>query len=233
MAIAYDNGVFYDNAGWTTTPPAQSLAVGSGSDRVLLVFVGYYDRTQSVTAITYGGVALTLRRRYENGSAAATQEVWRLIAPASGTADIAVTMSGSSTNGIHIYGMAFTGVDQTTPIEADNPDATTVVTGSHTEHDTTITTVSTDAWLASGFLAGSADRTADSGQTERSDGASGAAFTNGPMGAAGSKAEECSFPSFGAATNYMAVALAPAAGASFQAAWARGANQFTGGGMVA
>lgn len=88
--------------------------VGSGSNRALYVFAvcpnsGDYLATATVT---YGGVSM--------GAAIASAltasnylYVWRLLAPASGTANIVITPSSSAY--IHAFGVSMSGVDQTTP----------------------------------------------------------------------------------------------------------------------
>jgi len=90
-----------------------SHTVGAGSNRVLVVGVSNRDGTRTVSTVTYGGVALT-RIGLQNGAGTANRvELWRLIAPATGTANIIVTLSGSTET---VAGaVSYTGVDQTTP----------------------------------------------------------------------------------------------------------------------
>jgi hypothetical protein len=72
----------------------------SGANRILFVVTAKMSNTGSsgnVTAVTYGGVALTLWRTDQvlSGANAGQARLWYLIAPAAGTANIVVTHSGS------------------------------------------------------------------------------------------------------------------------------------------
>jgi hypothetical protein len=107
--------VYFDN--WSTSAYEATLStynwshtVGTNNNRLLLVGVSIFA-TGSVTAITYGGIALTKLRSDDGGIY--RSELWYLIAPASGTASIAVTLSASLTS--IAGGASWWGVDQTTP----------------------------------------------------------------------------------------------------------------------
>jgi hypothetical protein len=88
----------------------------SASDRLLLVGVSM-DSTggRTVTSVTYGGQSLTLVGAQAGGANPVRVEIWRLINPASGTANVVVNLSGS-TDGVSVGATTFTGVDQTTPL---------------------------------------------------------------------------------------------------------------------
>lgn len=97
----------------TTSPITVSHTTGTGSDRLMLVGVSTRDRT--VSSVTYGGTALTLvGAQTSNGNAKTA--IYRLIAPASGTANVVVTLSGNPGKGAVVGVMTFTGVNQTTPL---------------------------------------------------------------------------------------------------------------------
>lgn len=66
----------------------------SGTQRALVVAVGMLAPGQTVTGITYNGVALTLVNTESLGGVGRL-EFWQLLAPATGAHTIAVTLSGS------------------------------------------------------------------------------------------------------------------------------------------
>lgn len=83
----------------------------TGNARVLVVSVELFSVAQTVTGITYNGVALTLLGAQTTVSSVGRMEMWGLIAPATGAHSIAVTLSGS----IASCGTAvsLTGINQT------------------------------------------------------------------------------------------------------------------------
>jgi hypothetical protein len=97
------------DAGRFTSSFSFTHTVGSGPTRLLIVAVIDGNRSSSVTALTYGGVNLTkIDRAVGTGVAA---ELWRLIAPVSGTNAIALTMSNNQDRPI-ATAISYTGVDQ-------------------------------------------------------------------------------------------------------------------------
>lgn len=84
------------------------------SNRILLVGVGIFA-TGSVTGITYNGVALTKIRSDVSGIY--RSELWQLIAPATGTNSVAVTLSASLTS--IAAAVSYFNADQTA-IDANN-----------------------------------------------------------------------------------------------------------------
>lgn len=104
-----------NNVSTSTTSGATSLTwshtVNSGSDRLLIVSLSLSDAAGSVASVTYGGTALTLVGRYSNNHRV---EMWRLVAPAVGTANI-VANFGTSTAAVGAA-ITFNGVLQTTPL---------------------------------------------------------------------------------------------------------------------
>lgn len=71
----------------------------------------------TVSGITYNGVALTFVTS-EHPSNVIGVEIWRLLAPATGSNTIEITMS-SSVAIIEGFGVSYTGVHQTTPTGTD------------------------------------------------------------------------------------------------------------------
>lgn len=140
MAIALDNTSSGRNSTGNITV---SHVVGSGSNRVLYVKTSAQDSNHAnlpVTGITYGGVALT-KVRHDEATGNNRTEIWRLIAPAVGTANIVVTFTGSIGEAACI-GISLTGVDQTTPTDANNG-----ATGNSSGPSVSITSVTDNAWF--------------------------------------------------------------------------------------
>lgn len=95
----------------TGTSLTVSHTIASQSNRYLLASVAMRSG-QTVSSVAYNSVALTQRRREDTGVGAAT-EVWDLVAPSVGTANIVFTFSADTSavgGGLSAYG-----VDQTTP----------------------------------------------------------------------------------------------------------------------
>ena len=101
------SSVNVNNLSWTHT-------VGAGANRILIVGISYRDGNVSSTSVTYGGVALILIGAQNAGGNQNRTELWYLLAPSSGTANVAVLMSASKK--IDAASVSFTGVSQTTPL---------------------------------------------------------------------------------------------------------------------
>lgn len=88
--------------------------VGSGSNRILVVGVSLRKKDRPVTGITYGGIGgFVFAGAAERSDADHRVEIWYKVAPAVGTALIAITLTGD----VEVVGGAasFTGVHQTVP----------------------------------------------------------------------------------------------------------------------
>jgi hypothetical protein len=103
------------------TPPRTSLTIGhttSGSNRLMLVGVSIHNYAgETVGGITYNGVPLTLVGSRANATDARV-EIWRLIAPATGTHDVVITFSSELSSHARAGVVTFSGVNQTTPLGA-------------------------------------------------------------------------------------------------------------------
>ena len=88
-----------------------SHPVSSGNNRILIVGIALADNSQTVSSITYGGVALT---RITTSVARNTVDLWRLVAPTVGTANIVANWTGNKD--MAGWSGTFTNVDQTNPI---------------------------------------------------------------------------------------------------------------------
>ena len=112
LAIAID-------ATFTGTSTGGSLSVShttAGRNRLMLVGVSInLAGANSVSAMTYNGASLSLVGTRTSGDA--RTEIWSLVAPAVGTSNVSITVSGTS-DGVTAGVMTFTGVDQTTPLGA-------------------------------------------------------------------------------------------------------------------
>jgi uncharacterized repeat protein (TIGR01451 family) len=99
----------------TNTTFTFAHTVGIGADRVLIVGVSVYNSNKTVTACTYGGTALTRLGFLDGGSGSNDRrmEMWRLVNPPAGTANVVVTFSSSAK--AVIGAVSFFGVNQTTP----------------------------------------------------------------------------------------------------------------------
>ncbi|EMI15641.1 Laminin G, subdomain protein 2 domain protein [Rhodopirellula maiorica SM1] len=110
----------------------------SGTNRLMLVGVSLNQAAgETVTSVTYGSQNLTLVGVEENGDARI--EIWSLVAPDIGTANVQVNFSGT-TDGNTVGVTTFTGVDQSTPLgtfasnsAASGGTATTTVTSAADE----------------------------------------------------------------------------------------------------
>src|SRR5436190_3472693 len=90
-----------------------SHTVASGTDR-LLVVSGAASSGTGVTSVTYGCQALTLLdSATSGGGGAAKSQLWYLVAPAQGTANVVVNVNQSASFGASAT--TFFGVDQTQP----------------------------------------------------------------------------------------------------------------------
>ncbi len=88
----------------------------SGTDRLMLVGISHNpNNDEIVSSITYNGTALTLvgSATYSNDTRA---EIWRLVAPDTGTHDVVITFSANMSYGAVADVMTFTEVNQTTPL---------------------------------------------------------------------------------------------------------------------
>jgi hypothetical protein len=145
--------------------------------------------SQTVNGITYATQPLTLIRAQSNGTSIRS-ELWYLLDPPTGTADVEVTFSASARAAGGA--ISLTGVDQTTPIEANN-----AATGNSavTLPSVNVATVTNNAWVvdALGHRL-NPTVTVGAGQTSRwtnttgggpINGAGGAGSTEGPTSPAG------------------------------------------------
>jgi len=93
-----------------------SHTTGSGSDRLMLVGVSINNNNnETVTSVTYNGTGLTKVGEINNSNDART-EIWRLIAPNTGTHNVVITFSATLNQEAVAGVVTFNGVDQTAPL---------------------------------------------------------------------------------------------------------------------
>jgi uncharacterized repeat protein (TIGR01451 family) len=142
-----------------------SHTTGSGSNRFMLVGISYEDDNTAglaVSGVTYAGQALTFVGR-QTSPQEVVCEIWRLVNPPSGAANVVVSVAGSGTgDGLYAGAITYTGVHQTTPLG-------TLATASNTSTTASATVSSAANELVFGVLALDDGRTATNagGQTER------------------------------------------------------------------
>ena len=162
----------------------------SGANRVLIVGVIIRNSSsETVTSVTYSGVAMSLVAAQSNGTSVRA-ELWQLVAPQTGAHNIVATIAPGTA--MACGAMSFTGVNQTTPIDATNSN-----TGTSATPTVTVTTVTNHAWLVdtlafrSSGTPGNPTGTAGSGQTQRwsgyfeADPVRGKGSSEGPQASAG------------------------------------------------
>lgn len=112
--VASMNTISTNSSSSSLTTGASSLTwshtVASGSDRVLIVGLSVEDTGDTVTSVTYGGTPLSLLGTRVGNQ---TVEMWSLVAPAVGSANVVANFSGTA----QVVGGAasFNGVHQSTP----------------------------------------------------------------------------------------------------------------------
>jgi len=97
----------------TVTSLTWAHATNANPDRLLIVGVTLGDNTKTITGITYSGVALT-RFAGQNCSTTCRVELWYLVAPPVGVANVVISLSGPSI--LNAGASTYYNVDPTTPV---------------------------------------------------------------------------------------------------------------------
>lgn len=190
-AIGYDTSV-EDADACVTASSASWSHTSTGSELVMLAgatMQSATDANRDITALTYNGASLISVRRDNNDATDLTSEVWYMAAPDTGSA-LTVSVTFVDTTTACGYSITLTGVDQSSPLDAQNGTTATDATSI----STAVTTVADNAWVIdivakqeNGFCTG---LSAGAGQTERqvSNAAAvdGGLSTEGPQTPAGS-----------------------------------------------
>jgi hypothetical protein len=148
------NATNQGNANWNLNIPAST-------NRLLVVGVSIRNNaSQTVSQVRYDGIALT-RVGFLNNGTSARVEIWRLINPPTGNRQVDVIMSAAAS---FVGGaISFSGVDQTTPIEASN-----FASGNSATASVTVTTLRSGAWVVDTLATANANSVAvGANQTRR------------------------------------------------------------------
>lgn len=139
--IQTDGGIIHDTSSFqVSSGTTLSHTVGNFSNRLLLVAV---STSGSVSAVTYNGVSMTLVTSKTDAQSHIIY-LYKLVAPAVGTANISVT----GTSIVGITGTSYYNVDQTNPL-----DVTTSDTSNSSAVTSSITTTSQGSLIHSTLLA--------------------------------------------------------------------------------
>jgi hypothetical protein len=175
----------------TTTSNTFSFTVPSITNGILLVGNSVNESNpanRAITGITYNGVALTKIDAMDTGAGSTRTELWYLINPPAGTANIVITYSGTGAPGGRRMGvLCLSGVDQSNPINASNK-----ASGSTSSATVSVTPTTDNCWVVASACA-QAVLTESGGNTERwysnvSSTNNGAGGTKGPISPAAATA---------------------------------------------
>lgn len=180
--IAIDNVSTASGANSNVNTLSWSHTVRSGQNGILIVALSQRDGTTATTGVWYGGTLLTqIGGQAATGSQSRT-DLWYMLAPPAGTANIFVALLTSKR--IVASAISFTGVNQTTPlgtfVGATGQSTTATVNVSSKPGELVLDTVTTsgDANIL----------TANAGQTERWDLFSGTGDLNNVRGGGSTEA---------------------------------------------
>ena len=117
--VDFESSASTNDTGMTITLPG--FTVADVSDRLLVVGISTKSLNGLVTGVTYGGQSLTQEIKVNQAIAStsgAHSEIWSLVAPSAGTADVVVTLNQSvqAVVGATLY----SNVDQSDPIGVSN-----------------------------------------------------------------------------------------------------------------
>ncbi len=214
--IAFVTAVDGGNNGGSTTSLTFSIDVGSGSDRGLAVGLtgGTGVEGDDISSVTFNGVGMTLVNKVlgpgSGGGAGRWVYLYALHAPSTGSHSVVVT-AGSS-HYLIATATAYTGVFQSSTLDASATGTTSAATDTVT---TAVTSVTDNAWMIAvrNAYASGAFPTAGTGSTRREYdhalGANGIFDSNGVIHPAGS---------YSMSTTYGSTTLI--GNAQVQAAWA-------------
>jgi len=107
------------NTATNGTTLVKSITIGNNNNRILIVSTGAYNLHPTVSGVTLGSQNFVKAISASHSSHAFKTELWYLINPTVGTADITVTWSGTAGRR-GITGTSFYNVDQSSPIGVTN-----------------------------------------------------------------------------------------------------------------
>ena len=164
MALSLD-GTTTDSQATVSAGDSFSHTTPSGSDLALVVAISSADASpDKVTSVEYNGTAMTLEVEYDTSSGDGFSQVWSLANPSTGSNSVEYATVTGAISDVAAVAYSFSGVDQTTPIDATASNRTT------TSPSVSVTTNSADSWLVASMVSEQSlpDRlSADSPATER------------------------------------------------------------------
>lgn len=101
-------------------PNVIPLTIGTGTNRALFVAISAPAATDLITGVTWNGIPMTRQFAYVPGYANSCLWVYKLMNPTSGLHDVVISSSPLATG--WAYAIAFSDIDQTTPVYTDNSD---------------------------------------------------------------------------------------------------------------
>lgn len=157
----------------------------TGSNLYLTVGISMLSLAQTVSGITYNSVAMTFLGAQNSVSGAARVELWGLVAPATGSNTIAVTLTGAIASAGNAS--SYAGVHQTSPTESFNSAQATNVGAA--DATVNVTTVANNDWCVDILATDDTAVTVGAGQTQTGNvtgaGGSGTMSYEGPQTPAG------------------------------------------------
>lgn len=182
MAIAHDAD---SNSGYQTISTYSWAHVSGGINRYLVVGVSMLSLAQTVSSITYKGIALSLIGVRASITGAARVELWGMAAPASGSNTVEVTLSGAISSASNAS--TYTDVHQFTPIESFNSAQATNVGAA--DATVNVTTLADNDWSVDIVASDDTAIGVNAGQTQTGNvtgiGGSGSMSYKGPQTPAG------------------------------------------------
>jgi len=156
--------------GAITFATISNYVVPVGTNRLMIVGVSISKQGNnagsSVSSITYGTQSLTKITATVLETAARRVEMWQLLAPSAGTANITIkgNKTGANNNKLGVVAgvITFTGVDQTSPLRSS-----TAASGSSATASASVSSSGADLVLDTLCVAGTITVTSPAGQTSR------------------------------------------------------------------
>jgi hypothetical protein len=173
MAIAFDNAGYNEGTGTglNGTPLTHTAA---GSNRIVFVGMTYQDAATQITAVTYGGVSMSVLRHQTTGGVG-QMSTFYLANPATGSQNIAVTTNNNGNWRIGV--VSYTGARQA--VIPDNVGSGSAFGSSATS---TLTSVSNNCWhvmWAASSINSAVTLTAGASTTMRTTSVRGSGFFDG------------------------------------------------------
>jgi len=196
----------------------------SGSDRGLVVWVSHFDSSDTVTSVTYNGVSMTAIPSSSTTNGQYYIDGFYLIAPATGTNTISVSVSGSVFD-LGAGAISFTGAHQTTMLGT-----AVTATGTSTTPSVNVSSAATEIVSDGLVIVHSGTLSVGASQTSRWNTFAGGGFIK--YAGSTETGSGTTTMSWSNSTSQVwaiaAVPVKPAGAASFQAAWAKGSNVLIG-----